>query len=277
MCRRGALALVCAPGLVFASLWAQLSAQAPQRLEFDVASVKINKDDGNTNDRRGGIIRTPGGLTARNAPFVALVEMAFQTRQIDFEHVPATLRAEHFDILAKASAKITGDQYWDMLRALLEDRFKLTYHRQTNEAQIYALVMRKKGADMGPKLRRSEDPNCPANPDSTAFCGVSPAFGRLIGKRVPMARLAQELSGPTGRPVLDRTELTGSFDFELTWTPDDFRTADGRPKYVNGNLIDPSGPSVFQAVQEQLGLKLEPARGPVETIVIDSAQSPEEN
>jgi len=263
MFRFGALVLFCAPGLLFAQ---------PQRLEFDVASLKINKDN-----EGGGIIRTPGGLMARNAPFVTLIEMAFQTRQIDLEHVPHALRAQHFDILAKAVQKITGDQYWDMLRALLEDRFKLTYHRETKEAQIYVLVLRKKDADLGPKLKRSQDPNCPSNPSALAFCGVSPGLGRFIGKRVPMARLAQELSAPAGRPVLDRTQLTGAFDFELAWTPDEFRTVDGRPKYVNGNPIDPSGPSLFEALQQQLGLKLEPARGPVETIVIDSAQPPEEN
>jgi len=266
MCRLGALALFCAPGL--------LLAQA-QRLEFDVASVKIYKDIPGV-DNHGGIIRTPGGLTARNAPFPILVEMAFQTRQIDLSRVPEALRAEHFDILAKSVQKISGDQYWDMLRALLEDRFQLTYHRETKDTQIYALVLRKNAA-LGPKLRRSETPDCPANPTPLAFCGVSPGLGRFIGKRVPMSRVAQELSVPAGRPVLDRTQLTGSFDFELTWTPDEFRTTDGRPKYVNGAPIDPSGPSVFEAVQEQLGLKLEPSRGAVETIVIDNAQSPEEN
>ena len=263
MFRRLPLALLSAPYL--------LCAQPPQRLQFDVASVKINKDN-----QGGAIIRTPGGLTARNTPFVTLVQMAFQTPRIDFRNVPEPLRATHFDIQAKAAGKISGDQYWDMLRALLADRFQLTYHRETKDTQIYALVLSKKNGDFGPKLR-SEDSTCPANPTPLAFCGVSPGLGRLIGQRVPIARVAQELSRPAGRPVLDRTKLTGAFDFELNWTPDEFRTADGKPKYVNGHPIDPSGPSVFEAVQEQLGLKLEPARGPVETVVIDSAQYPEEN
>jgi uncharacterized protein (TIGR03435 family) len=108
-----------------AACWAQT------RLEFDVASVRLNHDG-----IGGEIARTPGGLNATNTPFPLLVQMAFQTRLLDLTSVPATLQSERFDITAKAPGRIRGDQYWQMLEALLEDRFKLRYHRQTKDAEV---------------------------------------------------------------------------------------------------------------------------------------------
>jgi uncharacterized protein (TIGR03435 family) len=113
---------------------------AQSRLEFDVASVRVNQDG-----IGGAIIRTPGGLNATNAPFDLLLQMAFQTRMIDLSGVPASLRAERFDIAAKAADKISGDQYWQMLQALLEDRFKLRHHRETKDADVFALATKGAG------------------------------------------------------------------------------------------------------------------------------------
>jgi uncharacterized protein (TIGR03435 family) len=241
------------------------------RLEFDVASIKPNLD------RTGGsITRTPGGLAARNTPFSLLIEMAFQTKLLDLTAVPDALRSERFDIVAKASEKISGDQYWEMLQALLEDRFKLKYHREARDAQLYALILAK-GKSLGPKISHSANPDCPVNPSGADFCGVQARPGRMNGQRVSMARIARELSPFAGRPVEDRTLLAGSFDFELRWTPDQFRSDDGKIKYLNGDPIDPAGPSFFTAVQEQLGLKLESRKGPIEMLVIDHAESPSEN
>jgi hypothetical protein len=104
-----------------------------QRPEFEVASINPNKDN-----RGGSIVRTPGGLTATNAEFSRLIEMAFQTRLIDLSRVPDSLRYERFDIVAKAAGKISGDQYWEMLQTLLQDRFKLMYHRERKDAPLYA-------------------------------------------------------------------------------------------------------------------------------------------
>ena len=92
-----------------------------------------------------------------------------------------------------------------------------------------------------------------------------------------MARIARELSDFAGRPVQDQTSLTGSFNFELKWTPDEYESSDGQGKLLNGNPVDTSSPSLFSAVQQQLGLKLEPKRGPVEILVIDHAEIPSEN
>ncbi len=244
----------------------------PAHRAFDVASIKPSQDA-----RGGSLARTPGGLTARNAPFTTLVELAFQTKLLDLSRVPEPLRSQHFDIVAKAAGKISGNQYWEMLRSLLEDRFQLRYHRETKDGKIYALILAKKGMGLGPKISRSVEAECPANPSGSNFCGVAPRPGFMLGQRVPMTRIASELSPFAGRPVQDETGLAGAFDFQLSWTPDQFRSANGRAVYLNGNPIDPSGPSFFTAVAEQLGLKLESKQGRIETLVIDHAESPSEN
>jgi uncharacterized protein (TIGR03435 family) len=192
-------------------VWPVVSGQTrADRPEFDVASIKLNKDN-----IGGSLARTPGGLTARNAEFGPLVKLAFQTRQVDLSRVPDALRLARFDIVAKASEKISGDQYWQMLQTLLENRFHLTYHRETRDVQLYALVFRKNGTDLGPKISRSVDPNCPVNPSGSDFCGVQAGLGRMNGQRVPMARIAQELSAFAGRPVRDQPASPAPSTFSL--------------------------------------------------------------
>jgi uncharacterized protein (TIGR03435 family) len=222
-------------------------------------------------------VRTPGGLTA-TADFDLLLEMAFQTRLIDLARVPDSLRSQRFEIVAKAAGKISGDQYWEMLQTLLEDRFKLTFHRETKDAQVYALVLAKKGSPTGPKLSHSINPECPVNPDGANFCGVLPRPGMMVGQRISMARIARELSLFAGRTVQDETGLTGSFDFQLTWTPDPGESRGDLDKLKAAGIpLDPTGPSFFSAIQEQLGLKLESKKGQVEILVIDHAERPSEN
>jgi len=248
-------------------------ARAQPALKFEVASVKPNVSGAGAE-----MVRTPGGLTATNTEFSNLLEMAFQTRLIDLSRVPDSLRSQRFDIVAKAAGKISGDQYWEMLQALLEDRFKLAFHRETKDAQVYALVLAKKGTRTGPKLSRSINAECPVNPSGANFCGVGSRPGMMNGQRVPMARIARELSPFAGRTVQDETGLTGSYDFRLTWTPDPGESrADGDKVKAAGIPLDPSGPSFFSAIQEQLGLKLESKKSQVEILVIDHAERPSEN
>jgi uncharacterized protein (TIGR03435 family) len=98
----------------------------------------------------------------------------------------------------------------------------------------------------------------------------------MIGQRVTMARIARELSAFTDRPVQDQTGLTGSFDFQLTWTPDEYISTDGRVKLLNGAAPDASGPSFYSAVTAQLGLKLQPKTGQIQVLVVDHAEQPHE-
>jgi uncharacterized protein (TIGR03435 family) len=225
--------------------------------------------------------RTDEELVANSNRLQRLLEMAFQTKQVDLTRVPESLRNQCFDVAAKAAQRITGEQHWEMLRALLEERFHLTYHRETKDAQVYALTLVKPGAKLGPRITESPVPDCPATVTSASYCGVSVGPSLMIGQRTAMTRIAQELSVFAGRPVLNRTGLTGHYDFQLSWTPDQGLSENdklaGNKVQAAGITLDQSGASFFTAVEEQLGLKLQPQRGQIEVLVIDRAETPSEN
>jgi uncharacterized protein (TIGR03435 family) len=175
-----------------------------------------------------------------------------------------------------------------MIRALLAERFKLTVHSETKDAAIYALVMARSDGRLGPELHRSETdcaavmaaargrgaPPLPPPPGSPMPCGIRIGIGNLAVGGAPLSQVASRLSMFVGRVVLDRTGLAGPFDVNLTWTPDQMPQ---RPPGAPDLPVDPNGPSIFTAVQEQLGLKLDSQRGPVEMLVIDRAEHPVEN
>jgi len=165
-----------------------------------------------------------------------------------------------------------------MLRNLLADRFKLAAHRETRDMPAYALVRAKADGTLGPQMRRStidceaeaaralaaKRGGAPPGQDGSAKpivrCRVSTSAARIVGTGTTIPELMRRLSAPLGRAVVDRTGLSGSFDLELQWSPE--------------QAADTSGPSIFTAVQEQLGLKLESQRAPVEVLVIDRVESP---
>lgn len=216
--------------------------QSPARLEFDVASIKANTSE----NGRSSIRPTPTELFVENASLRKCVALAYNVSEDRDSAIsaPDWLNFERYDIAAKFPAGTPLDQVRVMLQNLLADRFKLNLHRESREVPIYALVV----AKSGPKLRESA-------PGAQGSIGMSQ--GHLSGKGVPIAALADRLSGPVfqlGRPVLDRTGIAGLYDFSLDWTPDD------------------STPSVFTALQEQLGLRLEAQKGPVEVLVVDSME-----
>jgi uncharacterized protein (TIGR03435 family) len=170
-----------------------------------------------------------------------------------------------------------------MLQALLADRFKLSIHRETKELPVYALV----AAKNGPKLQEAKAdatyPNGIKGPDGVARGGMMRiGGGEVTGQGLPIANLTRMLSQQLGRTVIDKTGLTGKYDFTLQWTPDEsqgpmFKGADGAPPGGNPAPPESSGPSLFTAIQEQLGLKLESQKGPVEIIVIDHVEKPSQN
>jgi uncharacterized protein (TIGR03435 family) len=161
-----------------------------------------------------------------------------------------------FDFVAKADGNpsITGMR--TMLQSLLVDRFKLAFHDETREVSVYALTRSRNDGPLGPQLTVS-DTNCSAPADGRPRrCEFNVRFGNVHGHGMPMELLATTLAGSTGRVVVDRTGLTGAVDFDLTWG------------------TDANGPSLFTAAQEQLGLKLEPTKAPVNVLVIDRAEKP---
>lgn len=179
------------------------------------------------------------------------------------------------------------------MRSLLAERFKLSVHRESREVPIYHLILARSDGRLGPELRPSSV-DCralvearkaeglkpePPKPGERPQCGARVGFGEIAAGGQPLFELITILSATVQRNVVDRTGLSGIFDIYLKWTPDQLPPrppglpAD-QPLRINGAEIDPNGPSIFTAVQEQLGLKLDAQRGPVEVLVIDRIERP---
>jgi uncharacterized protein (TIGR03435 family) len=271
---------------------AQAPAQAPDPnvpLYFEAASVKPNK----SGEQGSSIRRQPGGrLTATNMPLRALITFAYQLQPFQLVGDPSWIRNENFDIVAKMEgdpAPVPPGQGADPLmlamRTLLADRFTLAVHRETRELDIYALVVARPDGTLGPKLqrtttdcealmasRRGGPPPTPPGPDAPFLCGMRGTFGRLSVNSMPMTVFANNLSQRMQRVVVDRTGLTGGWDFELTFAPEP--TAGPLPPGVELPPADPNAPSLVTAIQEQLGLKLQSTKGPVEVLVVDRIERP---
>jgi len=219
-------------------------AQSAPRVEFEVASIKPDKSGD------GGWIFTYGNgrLTASNASLWDSIRFAYGVKDYQIRG-PSWLKSEKYDINAKAESNAQDDQIMRMLQALLADRFNVSLHRETKMLPVYLL----KTANSGPKLQPVESTDERDN--------FRP--GEFTGESISMGSLSERLSRTLDRPVVDKTGLSGVFDLELKWAPVD------QP--------DSPLPSIFTALQEQLGLKLESGNGPVEILVVDHAERPEEN
>jgi bla regulator protein blaR1 len=172
------------------------------------------------------------------------------------------------------------------LRALLADRFKLAAHRETREMEVYALVLARPGGQPGPALkpsttdcspeavtaRRGGPPPAAPGRDAPVFCGLRGTVGKIQLGGFPLSTFANSLQGLAGRMVVDRTGLTGNWDGELTFAQE--RSNAPLPPGVELPPVDPNAPNLFTALQEQLGLKLEATKAPVEVLAIDSVQQP---
>jgi uncharacterized protein (TIGR03435 family) len=156
-----------------------------------------------------------------------------------------------------------------MLQSLMEERFKLALHRETRMEPIYELVV----AKGGPKLKESAGPD--ANGRFGFFCAS--IAGPCTSTDMGIGGLVGMLSRMLGRPVSDKTGLTGKYDYTLTFTPEPAQAVSGAPPQEALPSVDSNAPSIFTALQEQLGLKLESTRGPVEVLVIDNAARPDPN
>jgi uncharacterized protein (TIGR03435 family) len=240
---------------------------------FEVASVKPN-----TSGADGiGIDTQPGErLTVTNASLRNLITFGYRIQDNQLVGGPDWQRTARFDVLAKAEKEGTTEELLAMLRPLLAERFKLVVHNESREMPVYALVATR--TETGGQLKAA-DVDCSGLPGTgTRGCAFSVRFGNIRGRGMPLARLAAVLSQFAGRIVVDRTDVSGPHDFDLTWTPDQFRgrqTATGeQPVQVDGAAVDTNGPSLFTAIQEQLGLKLESTRAPVEVLVVDRAERP---
>jgi uncharacterized protein (TIGR03435 family) len=288
----GAALVVSATALSVSRPHAQAPAQAPDPnapLTFEAASVKPNK----SGVQGSSIRRFPGGrLQATNMPLRALITFAYQLQPFQLVEDPAWIRNDTFDIVAKMEGDPppvmpgTGpDPHMVAMRTLLAERFKLAVHRETRQMDIYELVLARPDGKLGPALkpttqdcaammaaaRGGPPPGPPPGPNSPVVCGMRGLPGRLVAGAMPMSLLASNLSGQVQRIVVDRTGLSGAWDFEITFAPE---RPLNPPPGVEFPAADPNAPSLFTAMQEQLGLKLQSARGPVEVLVVERVEQP---
>ena len=295
----GILALVAAMLAV-----SSLGAQPPQPAvapAFEVASIKPNT----SGDGRVMMQNQPGRYSATNVSLRLLIRNAYQLQDFQITGGPGWIASDRFDINAKVPDEFRAmappapgsgpSPLGLMIRALLAERFKLVVHTETKDSPIYALVLARSDGKLGPALKKSETdcapvfgaargrgpmpPPGPPAPGEPMSCGIRIGPGNMAVGGAPLSQVANSLGMFAGRIVQDRTGLTGNYDFNLTWTPDNMpQRPPGAPDVPpqNGVAVDPNGPSLFTAVQEQLGLKLDSQRGPVELLVIDRAEKPVE-
>ncbi|MGA3187847.1 MAG: TIGR03435 family protein [Bryobacteraceae bacterium] len=231
-----------------------------QGQEFEVASIKPSDPAA-----RGTRVQLERGrFTGSNLTVKFLIQFSYEVREFQIQGGPGWIGTQGYDITAKGGGDATEEDVPPMMQALLKERFKLVLHRATKELPIYALV----AAKGGPKMKASA---------SSGEKGVSMRTrrGLIEVQQITMAELATQLARILGRSVVDRTELAGEYDFKLEWTPDEAEPGGARePGTIQ---VEGTGPSIFTALQEQLGLKLESTKGPVEILVIERVEKASEN
>ena len=253
------------------------SPAAPATITFEVASVKPNK----SSETRIRFETPPGRLTAVNVPLRFMIRQAYRVPESRILGGPKWIDVDRFDVVATTPALgSTSDRTRQMLIALLADRFQLIAHMETREMAVYALGLVRSNGALGPNLRRSAA-DCSGGPRAAAGrvqCGLmvsQAASASLRGGGTVFADFVRMLGDFLDRPVIDQTALTGAFDLELQFTADrgavpGAGVPGGLTTAANPDLI----PSIFTALREQLGLKLEAQRGKVEVLVVDSVSQP---
>ena len=254
---------------IFVLFAAGLASQTPRRPVFDAFEVATIKPDQNPSGR---YIRMQSAtqFTVHNHTVRTLLAAAYSLSENEILGGPALVDSDHWAIVATAPApRPTLEQQMAMLRQLLSDRFQVRFHREPKEMAIYALTV----AKGGPKLKPTTlDPGAnPAGPPPLTFVVALPVL-RLAARYASMEDFAAQLQRALRQPVADQTGLTGRYDFDLEFTPDEtlyggaFKGAE-----------DPTKPGLLAALNEQLGLRLNATKGSVSALVIDHAERPSEN
>jgi uncharacterized protein (TIGR03435 family) len=274
-----------------------LAQEAPKA--FEVVSIKPNA----ANDNRIMMRMAPGGrFTANGATLRMLMNQAYNVRDFQISGGPGWMGSDRFDVDAKGPEgmpdRVPPEMLRPMLKAMIEDKFQLKYHNETKEMPVYVLTQLKDGHKMKEVAPTDAPPPPPpgGGGPSPVAVGVGPGGvaqrlppgarmvrmgrGQISANGAPMSLLIQQLSNQLGRPVIDKTGLKGLYDIELQWTPEPGHGGGGFPTGGPDAPVagaDNSGPSIFTALQEKLGLKLDSQKGPVEIMVIDSVSKPAEN
>jgi uncharacterized protein (TIGR03435 family) len=237
-------------------------------LRFEVASLAPSAPGG----RGGGIRPSAGGdrYVANNVSLRLMLMVAYRLKTDQVVGGPSWMDTDTFDMNAKAERPSSVEELHTMLQNLLADRFKLQFHREKNVLPIYALTVDKSGSKLTPHEAQS-----------AGEPWIEQAIERIVSVKLTakfcsMDYFAWRLSQLLDRPVADNTNLKGGYDFTLAYTRE---LPPGIPEgaQLNGTPIDTSGPTIFAAIRQQLGLRLDREKGPVETLVIDHAEKPGAN
>jgi uncharacterized protein (TIGR03435 family) len=254
---------------------------------FEVASVKPNRSG--TTQANAGL--QPNGVNLINLPLRGIIQIAYGIPQpAKLVGVPDWTITERFDIVGRTAGPSSGDEIRLMLQTLLVERFKLVARRDTRPLGAYALVLARKDGRLGDHLRPSTS-NCTPPPTiaargnggqpttapaSGSMCGPRTGGpGRLILEGSPIAQFTSLLALTAGRAIVDKTGLTGRYDIDLTYVPE--RPGPGFATDNAPAANDPNAPSLFTALQEQLGLKLERDQQPQDVLVIERVERPTED
>ncbi len=240
------------------ALFAQQAAAPPA---FEVASITPSLDPPGS---ASGIFETKGRIDGKNVTLKRCMRGAYDVPESQIIGGPRWTEQDRYHIEAKAATPAGGNEMMLMLRTLLADRFKLTFHREQRALPGYRLVPARGGL------------KAPASAPDRGSVGHSQR-GRIEAEGCTLAQLALKLAEALQQPVQDATNVTGRFDFKLEWAPDELqaRPPSADPRGTTAESV--AAPSLFSAIQEQLGLKLEPGRVPAEVLVIDSVQKPSAN
>jgi uncharacterized protein (TIGR03435 family) len=230
-------------------------AQTTARPTFAVASIKLHT----SLENGGGFFPIPGQLTVKNRNLKSLIESAYQLKSYQLSGGPRWMESERYDITAKAEGKSTFQQMVQMLQPLLEDRFQLKFHRESKEYPGYALVV----AKGGPKFQAGHEPK-----EGDPRRGILTNPDKFTSAKIDIPYFTWYVSMTLGVPVIDETGLKGDYDITLLFTPEGAEPADPTA---------PSSAPLITAIQEQLGLKLEPRKIPVEMFIVDHVARPAEN
>ena len=253
--------------VVLCILTTALAAQQ-QAPAFEVASVRENTSGSNA----GGSTSRPGGsYNVTNMNLRSLVSVAYQIQTERVIGGPSWIDSTNFDIAAKAAGDPKPEEVREMLKSRLTERFKLVAPKEKRDLPVYALVPARRDGVLGPRMRTNpldctdraalQKARAAASKDAIRPCELRFFPNRIRLGVATIATLVNSLSEIAGRPVVDRTGLSGTYDIDLEWAP----------------TPEADGVSVFTAVQEQLGLRLEPSTALLDVVIIESAQRPTEN
>jgi uncharacterized protein (TIGR03435 family) len=293
----GATVRRCACALIMLAL-APLAAQTPEpKPSFEVATVKRNAGGaGNI-----GFNTSPSRFAVTNVPLTLIIRQAYRVQDYEIIGGPDWIKSERWDVLAKVpEGPPNPERTSAMIQSLLADRFKFVAHTEKRELPIYVLSFARGDGRLGDRLRRVDidcaaimkarppnTPFTPPKPGEVPECGAFMMMGStgaaLRGGGLLFPDLVRTFAQFLNRPVVDKTGLTGAFNIDLTFAPDrsllpGFGPVSGPPPGLGaGDQPITDMPSLFTAMQEQLGLKLDAQRGPVDVLVIDSVERPTED